>query len=122
MARILLLVIVILSVAACYRSDREPTYVVPKSERLLGVIPYDILKPRAYRNQPFRNMPMDSNDSYSMGYQAGCQTMTSAVNNGLFRVRGPKLEPTQLTGDAWYLRGYEDGATVCTGNIDWDIQ
>ena len=69
----------------------------------------------------YTNMPSDPNDSYSNGYQDGCQTMTSAVGEGLGRIRGPKIDPDKLTEDAWYLRGYDDGATACTFVLDWEL-
>lgn len=115
------LLLLAISNTACSRSDREPLYVTPKSEAFLGIIPYDKFKPRAYKKQLFTNTPADTEDSYSRGYQAGCQTMMSALSEGLFRTRGPKIDPEQLTNDAWYLRGYEDGANFCHSNTDWEM-
>ncbi len=103
-------------ISACARSDREQ---IPTSEKFLGVIHYNQLKPRAYRDQPFDYMP-SGDSSYARGYQAGCQSMSSALGESLYRLRGPKIDPEQLTEDPWYLRGYEDGAQICTFNLDWE--
>ena len=115
--RICALLIIVLAVTSCMRSDREH---IPASEKLLGVLPYDWMKPRAYRDRPYDGMPA-GNSSYAQGYQAGCQTMNSAMGEGLYRIRGPKIEPDKLTSDAWYLRGYQDGTHVCTFQIDWEV-
>jgi hypothetical protein len=121
MKKTLLLTVAILTLSCCVRSDREPTYVRPAKDKLFGVVPYDAFKIKAYQDSPFQNMPSDPNDSYSRGYQAGCQTMASAVATGFWRIRGPKIEPDELTGDAWYLRGYEDASTACTMVFDWEL-
>lgn len=118
---LVLSIALISSISACKRSDREPLYVTPKSEAFLGIIPYDKFKARAYKNQLFTNTPADTEDNYSRGYQAGCQTMMSALGEGLFRTRGPKIDPEELTNNAWYLRGYEDGANFCHSNTDWEM-
>lgn len=121
MIRVFLLLVSILIIPSCTRSDREPTYERPASDKLFGIIPYDRFKPKPYQQQPIQNAPADPNDSYSMGYQAGCRTMSSAVSDGLYRVRGPNIDPDMLTTDAWYLRGYNDGATACTFVFDWEL-
>lgn len=122
MIRAKLLLVSILVCSACVRSDREPTYEKPASAKLLGIVPYDSFKAKPYQAQPFNNMPgADKNDSYAQGYQAGCQTMSSAVGEGFYRVHGPKIDPEKLTADAWYLRGYNDGATACTFVFDWEL-
>lgn len=121
MIRVLLILCSITIISGCVRSDRDPTYIRPDSQNLLGVIPLDSLKPRPYQEQPLKEMPADPDESYAQGYQAGCQTMSSAVGEGLYRIRGPKIDPDKLTSDAWYLRGYNDGATACTFVFDWEL-
>ena len=121
MFRGFLLLFITLIIVSCVRSDREPTYAKPKSEKFFGLVPDDIFVPKQYTDHPFQNIPSDPNDSYSQGYQAGCQTMSSAVGEGLIRVRGPKIDTDKLTTDAWYLRGYNDGGTACTFALDWEL-
>lgn len=121
MVRFVLLAMCVFAIASCTRSDREPTYVRPKSEKVFGLVPYDNFTPKAYQSQPQKNTPADPNSSYAQGYQAGCQTMSSAIGEGLFRLRGPKLDPELLTTDAWYLRGYNDAAAACTFVYDWEL-
>lgn len=125
-----ILLAMIFIMTSCMRSDREH---IPMSEKFLGIVPYDWMKPRAYRERPFDGMPkIDKNyakihdedtpgkNSYAAGYQAGCQTMNSVAGEGLYRLKGPKINPDKITNDPWYLRGYQDGAQVCTFNLDWD--
>ncbi len=122
MTRVWLLMGCIVVLAACgERADRKPTYVVPKSERFLGVMSYDTFKPRAYQSRINTNTPADPNDSYSRGYKDGCQTMNSAVGTGLARTRGPSIKSDELINDAWYLRGYGDATTACTFVLDWEL-
>ncbi len=121
MIRSFLLLLSMLIIASCVRSDREPTYVRPASEKLFGLIPYDRFKPKPYQQQPIQNAPADPDDSYSQGYKAGCQTMSSAVAEGLYRIRGSNIDPDMLTTNAWYLRGYNDGSSACTFVFDWEL-
>ncbi len=119
MQKSVLILMMLLLIASCVRADlpRNPR---PDSELFLGIIPFDLFRPKAYRSQIRKNTP-NSDDSYSMGYQAGCQTMNSVVGEGLYRIRGPKIEPEKLSEDPWYLRGYDDGAAGCFYSLEWEL-
>jgi hypothetical protein len=105
--------------ASCVRDDL-PYNPRPASDKALGLVPMDTFRPKAYASQQYKNTPVD-NTSYSEGFQAGCQTMASAVGEGLYRLRGPKLDADRLSTDAWYLRGYDDGGAYCFYALDWEL-
>lgn len=114
--------IILAMLTSCVRSDREPVYKRrPEDKVFFGLIPKDVFIPKAYRMQSLKDMPADPDDSYAQGYQDGCQTMSSAVADGLYRVRGAKIDPEKLSSDAWYLRGYNDAAAACTFVYDWEL-
>jgi hypothetical protein len=122
-------IIAIISTTGCVRPDRKN---VPASKKFLGLIDYDQFKPRAYRNQLFDHVPYpehtpqsdydQDNLSYETGFQDGCQTASSAINEGLFRLRGPKIDADRLVKDDWYLRGFRDSSDYCTNMVDWEVQ
>ena len=120
MKRNIFIIMILLVITSCVRGDL-PIQERPDSEFLFGIIPLDIFRPKAYMHQMRKNIPSDSEDSYTMGYQAGCQTISSAVGEGLYRLRGPKLEPDKLSNDPWYLRGYDDGTAGCFYSLDWEL-
>lgn len=62
-----------------------------------------------------------NDDSYGAGFEAGCDTMVSAVGAGPMRLIKPKINPERLSNDQWYLRGYQDAASWCTFNLDWEL-
>ena len=117
-----------LLLASCgTREDREP---VDESKKFLGIINKDQFIPRAYRDKHFDHIPTPENtdmsryegqdESYERGYQDGCQTATSAIGEGLARIRGPKIDANELSSNSWYLRGYQDASSYCTFAIDWE--
>ncbi len=108
----------ILLVSGCMRPDRKDQR-VPASQKFLGIINTDQFKPRAYRNQTFDHTP-GGDESYDIGFKDGCQTATSAIGEGLYRLRGPKIDAEKLSHDQWYLRGFQDASTYCTFNLDWE--
>jgi hypothetical protein len=109
------------------RPDRE--YVAPEN-LFMGMIDKEQLTPRAYRDKYFDHAPAPKNDpqalyegnddSYERGFQAGCQTFTSAIGEGLARIRGHNINADELTTNPWYLRGYQDAASYCTFALDWE--
>lgn len=109
---------IIILLGGCVRPDRKAQQ-VPASEKFLGIINTDQFKPRAYRKQIFDHTPA-GNESYDQGFQDGCQTATSAIGEGLYRIRGPKIDANRLSYDQWYLRGFQDASTYCTFNLDWE--
>ncbi len=120
-------IIAIIATTGCTRPDRKN---VPASKKFLGLIDYDQFKPRAYRNQAFDHTPYpehtpqgdyDQNQySYETGFQDGCRTANSAMGDGLYRTRGPKIDADRLVEDAQYLRGFQDAANYCTNMLDWE--
>ena len=114
------LLIMLLFVASCVREDLTHEQ-RPDSEMIFGTFPKDAFRPKAYRYQLRSNIPSDPDSSYANGYRAGCQTMNSAVGEGLYRIRGPKIDPDKLSSDSWYLRGYNDGSAACFHTLDWDL-
>lgn len=109
------------------RPDRE---YLKQGDLIMGMIPKEQLKPRAWRNQYFDHVPTPkydpqamyegNDDSYERGFQAGCQTFTSAIGEGLARIRGHKVDADELTTNPWYLRGYQDASSFCTFALDWE--
>lgn len=116
MKNFICLIIIALITISCTRSDRVQ---VPVEKKFLGLIPQDQFRPRAYREQIFDHTPT-RDTSYGAGFQDGCQTSNSAIGDGLYRTAGPKIDGDRLTSDAWYVRGFQDGATYCTFNLDWE--
>ncbi|MCE3232037.1 MAG: hypothetical protein K0R98_294 [Rickettsiaceae bacterium] len=123
---LVLVAISALMATGCTRPDREQ---VPPERKFLG-ISKDQFKPRAYRDQIFDHTPFPDRTpqneyeqkeySYESGFQDGCQTATSAIGEGLYRLRGPKIDADRLTTDAMYLRGFQDASTYCTLTLDWE--
>ncbi len=111
-----LAVVILILVTGCTRFDREQ---VPSDQKFMGLIDKGQFKARAYRKQIFDHTP-DGDGSYDQGFQDGCQTATSIIGAGLYRLRGPKIDADRLTSDPWYLRGYQDASTYCTFNLDWE--
>lgn len=106
-----------LLVSGCFqRFDRAQ---LPPERRLMGTIDKQQFVPRAFRKQIFDHTP-GTNDSYDQGWQDGCQTATSAIGSGLYRMRGPKIDAYRLSKDQWYLRGFQDANTYCTLTLDWE--
>lgn len=66
-----------------------------------------------------RGLPT-GNDSYSMGFRAGCQTIMGIVGAGTMRMLPEKIDPEKLSGDKMYLRGWHDGDTYCNDRLDWE--
>jgi hypothetical protein len=60
-------------------------------------------------------------DPYGRGFQDGCANMVSILGGGPYRLIKLQIHPNRLTNDPWYLRGYQDGTTLCTHRIDWEI-
>ena len=60
-------------------------------------------------------------DSYGAGFEAGCGNMVGVVGTGTMRLIKPKFDAHRLTTDQWYLRGYQDAASWCTFNLDWEL-
>jgi hypothetical protein len=124
---IIALVVTAIIVGGCTRPDR--TQVRPE-RMFLGLISKDQFKPRAYRDQTFDHVPFPERTpqgdydgeqlSYERGFQDGCQTASSAIGEGLYRLRGPKIDADQLSTDPMYLRGFQDAANYCTSMVDWE--
>ena len=110
------IIVIVVLFTGCTRIDR---YHAPKEDMFMGVINKDQFKPRAFRNQTFDHTPR-GNSSYDDGWRDGCQTATSAIGTGFFRLRGPKIDAQRLSTDQWYLRGYQDSTNYCTLTIDWE--
>ena len=106
----------LITLSGCTRFDRPQVH---SSRKVMGIIDKNQLMPRAYRKQTFDFGP-GGNSSYDLGFQDGCQTATSAIGTGLYRLRGPKVEANKLTEDPWYLRGFQDASTYCTLTLDWE--
>jgi len=60
-------------------------------------------------------------DSYGRGFQDGCHTMVGILGGGPYRLIKSQIHPNRMVNDPWYLRGYQDGTTLCTHRIDWEI-
>ena len=122
-----IIVAVFLTMSGCTRYDRAP---VAGSKKFLGLINKNQFIPRAYRDKYFDHGPSPENtdisgyegqdESYERGYQDGCQTATSAIGEGLSRVRGYKIDANELAYNAWYLRGFQDASLYCTFSLDWE--
>lgn len=132
MKKLSLIIIIAVFVSGCNtrfmkRPDRE--YVAP-GNLFMGMIDKDQFKPRAFRDRYFDHMPAlkddpqsmyeGTDDSYERGFQDGCQTFTSAMGEGLARLRGHKINSDELNSNPWYLRGYQDAAAYCTFALDWE--
>lgn len=66
-----------------------------------------------------RGAPM-GNDSYSVGWRAGCQVNLSLVGAGTMRLLKEHVDPEKLSTDKMYLRGYMDGTNFCQDRMDWE--
>jgi hypothetical protein len=62
-----------------------------------------------------------NDDSYGAGFEAGCDTHVSIVGSGTMRLIKHKIDAHRLTTDQWYLRGFQDAASWCTFNLDWEL-
>lgn len=77
-------------------------------------------KPRAFRKQIIYATP-NGDSSYDVGFQDGCRTAASVIGEGLYRVRGAKMDAQRLGEDPMYLRGFQDASNVCTLSMDWEV-
>lgn len=114
---VIMLLFCVLVVTSCRRSDREH---LPDDEMFMGVVPYDQFKPVPFRKRQMDYIPA-GNESYAQGYKDGCRTFSSAVADGMYRLRGPKIDAEKMSDDPWYLRGFDDASTACTFNFDWEM-
>lgn len=76
--------------------------------------------PRSARKAIFSGTPV-GDDSYSQGFQDGCDTQIATMGEGFFRFKKPKFDVPRLINDQWYLRGFQDAATYCTFRVDWEV-
>jgi hypothetical protein len=60
-------------------------------------------------------------DSYDAGFEDGCHTFSAVVGTGTMRLMKPRIDGNRLSHDQWYLRGYQDAASWCTFNLDWEL-
>lgn len=66
-----------------------------------------------------RGLP-DGDDSYSVGFRDGCQTMLGVVGTGTLRLLPERIDAERLSKDPMYLRGWHDGDGYCNDRIDWE--
>lgn len=70
---------------------------------------------RAY----IRGLPT-GNDSYSVGFRDGCQTILGIVGAGTLRLLPERIDAERMVHDKMYLRGWHDGDGHCNDRIDWE--
>ncbi|PIR37562.1 MAG: hypothetical protein COV35_08675 [Alphaproteobacteria bacterium CG11_big_fil_rev_8_21_14_0_20_39_49] len=92
------------------RYDDQPTYQDNEASRYY------------YRTEEEKKQLMYAgrDQSYEEGFQAGCQTFTSAIGSGLARLRDTVIDADKLSENPWYLRGYQDASAYCTHALDWE--
>ena len=73
----------------------------------------------AARRSHIRGAP-EGNDSYSMGWRAGCATNLSLVGAGTMRLLNERVDAQRLSTDPLYVRGHMDGTNYCQDRIDWE--
>ncbi len=61
----------------------------------------------------FLSMP-EGDDSYSIGFRDGCNTMIGAIGSGFLRGHEVAYDPNRGLQDAEYYRGYAFGRSHCT--------
>ena len=65
----------------------------------------------------FLTMP-EGDDSYSIGFRDGCNTMIGAIGSAMLRNHNVAYDPNRGLQDNEYYRGYAIGRSHCTYFID----
>lgn len=100
------------------KSGYQKPFLQEKQTPEMGYLGYGV--PESYIGTADDQNPY-GDDSYGAGFEAGCDNFSAIVGEGTLRLIKPKFDVERLVNDQWYLRGYQDAATYCTFNLDWEI-
>ncbi len=79
-------------------------------ERTTSLVPR-----RAY----IRGLPT-GDDSYSVGFRDGCQTILGITGSGTLRLLSERIDAERMVSDSMYVRGWHDGDGYCNDRLDWE--
>ncbi len=103
--KFLTLTLIAISLLGCKRFDRDYT---PASQKILGIINPDQLKPRPYRGQHFGNIPTPRYSDDQRTYQ------DNEASKYYYRTEEEKKQLMYAGRDQSYEEGFQDGCSTFT--------